>query len=184
MKQFFMYLEKELGYTSYEIQIIQYTMKALLYETSKFILMGIFFYMTGFFIEYLFAVLSLIILRTSTGGLHFKSYISCFLFTLTFFIISVIYLPTIHIPVLAMFMILFVCMLITHYIGPVTSCYRKTPTGILIKNSKRNASLYIFCYCLLLFIIPSNQYMTIGFWVIILQTIQLMVAFILKARRC
>ncbi len=183
MNRFLNYLQRELGYSNYQIQLIKYFFKALLCESSKFILMGIFFYTIDFLLEYLIAIMVLMTVRTSLGGLHFKTYAGCFAFTVVFLILCVLYLPTININKVFMLIALLLCIIITNYIGPITSCYRRTPTGIMIKNSKRNASISIFFYCLLIFIIPSNQYLTIGFWVIIAQTFQLSIAFITNKRR-
>lgn len=55
----------EFGYSDKEISMIRYTLTALLYDLSKMILYGIFFYYLGMLIHYLFAAVPLIILTTS-----------------------------------------------------------------------------------------------------------------------
>ena len=81
-----------------------------------------------------------------------------------------------------MLIFLLICMIISNFIGPIVSCYRETPTGLLIKKCKKKSTIIIFIYCLLIFIIPDNNYLVIGFWVIMLQTLQLLFAYI-KTRR-
>lgn len=178
-----MYLKDTYNYSDYDIQLFKYYIKCILFDLSKLIPLAIFFAVFGYALEYLVAVIVLFLVRTSTGGLHFKHYISCLTFTAVFFIIGIIILPDICTNSSLMLISLLLCMIITNYIGPIVSCYRETPSGLLIKKSKRNVSIIIFLYCILVFIIPNNHYITIGFWVIILQTLQLSFAYVLKIRR-
>jgi len=183
MNDFLAYLRTTYNYSDYDIRLFKYYIKCILYDLSKLIPLGLFFFALGHALEYVIAVIILLLVRTSTGGLHFKRYISCFTFTAIFFVTSIIILPKIDINSNLMLILLLICMIITNYIGPIVSCYRETPSGILIRKSKRNSTIIIFIYCILLFIIPNNHYITIGFWVIILQTLQLSFAYILKMRR-
>ena len=184
MNKFLTYVQKELNYSDYQIALLRYFFEATFYDFSKLIILGFFFGFIGYTFEYFVAVITLMLLRTSVGGLHFNTYSKCFAFTFAFLILGVIFLPLVTVGKLTMLIALFVCVVITNIIGPITSSYRKTPTGVLIQNSKRKASHFIFFYCLLVFIIPLNKYIITGFWVIILQTLQLAVAFILKSSRC
>ncbi|MBP3340031.1 MAG: accessory gene regulator B family protein [Lachnospiraceae bacterium] len=180
----FGYLQRELHYSDYEIELIKYFFKMMCCELSKFIFMGVFFIYIDLFLEYVVATIVLMSIRTMIGGLHCKTYAGCFCFTFAFFIASVVYLPMIPVSKLLVLICLLVCIIISNYIGPITSVYRKTPTGIVIRNSKIHVSTIVFAYCILVYIMPLNQYIEVGFWVIIAQTIQLMVAYILKKRRC
>lgn len=178
-----MYLKDTYNYSDYDIQLFKYYIKCILFDLSKLIPLGIFFFAFGYALEYLVAVIVLFLIRTSTGGLHFKRYMSCLTFTAVFFITGIIILPNMSINNCIMLISLLFCMIITNYIGPIVSCYRETPSRLLIRKSKRNSSIIIFLYCILVFIIPNNHYITIGFWVIILQTLQLSFAYVLKIRR-
>ncbi len=183
MDEFITYLKDTYNYSDYDIQLFKYYFKSILYDLSKLIPLGLFFFVMGYTLEYLVAVIVLFSVRTSTGGLHFKHYISCLAFTAAFFIVSIILLSKISVNNILMLALLLICMVITNHIGPIVSCYRETPSGLLIRKSKRNTTIIIFIYCILTFIIPDNQYITVGFWVIILQTLQLMFAYALKMRR-
>lgn len=183
MSDFLLYLKNGRGYTDYDIKLLKYFFKAMFYEVTKFIMMGVFFFFLGYLYEYLFGVTILLIIRTSSGGLHFKTYIGCFVFTILFFLTSVVLLPLINVPQWLMMTYLLICMVLTNYIGPITSCFRPAPDGVLIRKSKKNSTLMIFLYCLLVFIIPENPYISVGFWIIILQTVQLTFAHIINVRR-
>lgn len=178
MKDFITYLKDKYGYSDYEIKLLEYYIKSLLYDLCKLIPIGIFFFAFGYFTEYLIAVLTLFLIRSSLGGLHFKRYFSCLVFTTAFFITGILMLPTIYLNTALMLLFLLICMIITNFIGPIVSCYRETPSGLLIRKCKKKSTIIIFIYCLLIFITPDNHYLTIGFWVIILQTLQLVFAYI------
>lgn len=83
------YLQASFGYTDYQIEQIRYTVVSLLSEISKLFIMGIFFTMTRHLPQYLTAILVLLILRTCTGGLHFKRYSSCLLVSFLIFYLGI-----------------------------------------------------------------------------------------------
>jgi len=180
---FIIYLKETYNYTDYDIELLKYYIKSILYDISKLIPLCIFFFVCGYFTECIVAVVMLFLVRSSTGGLHFKHYFSCFMFTCVFLILSIIVLPMLPITDSIMLISLFICMLITNYTGPIVSCYRETPSGLLIRKCKKNTSIIIFIFGLLIFIMPQNKHITIGFWVIILQTSQLLFAYIKTKRR-
>lgn len=185
MNSLFTYMRENLDYTDYDIVLLKYRLTALFYDLSKLILMAVFFGFIGYLSEYFFSVIILLSLRTSIGGLHFKTYWGCFLFTFIFFIIGVVFLPKLYPDKIIIIISLFICMIITNLIGPIVSCYRKMPDGIAIRKTKIKTSTIIFFYSLIIYIIPKNHYIPIGFWIIIMQTSQLLFAFLQKkTRRC
>ena len=79
------YLKNNYGYSDFQIGQIRYTIISILSDVSKLIIMGIFFILTDYFFQYLAAIATLLVLRTCTGGLHFKHYFSCL--ALSFFLL-------------------------------------------------------------------------------------------------
>ena len=47
-----------------------------------------------------------------------------------------------------------------------------------------SASIFIFLYTLVLYIMPENRYINTGFWIIILHSLQLIAAKIQKKGAC
>lgn len=176
------YLQASFGYTDYQIEQIRYTVVSLLSEISKLFIMGIFFVMTHHLPQYLTAILVLLILRTCTGGLHFKHYSSCLLVSFLIFYLGICQLPSLLLPKPAYFVLLLVCVMIHYLFAPVVSSYRPIPNGIQVKKSKRQAFAIITVYALIMFIVPFNQYTITGFWIILLQSLQLIAAKIQKRR--
>lgn len=176
------YLQASFGYTDFQIEQIRYTVVSLLSEISKLFIMGIFFTMTHHLPQYLIAIIVLLILRTCTGGLHFKHYFSCLLVSFLIFYLGICQLPNITLPRPAYFILLLICVIINYLFAPVVSSYRPIPNGILVRKSKRQAFAMITLYALIMFIVPVNQYTVTGFWIILLQSFQLIVANIRKRR--
>jgi Membrane protein putatively involved in post-translational modification of the autoinducing quorum-sensing peptide len=177
------YLQANFGYTDYQIEQIRYTLLSILSEISKLFIMGLFFAKTHHISQYFVAIIVLLILRTCTGGLHLKHYLSCLLVSFLIFYLGICQLSNIALPRQVYFILLLVCVIINYLYAPVVSIYRPIPNGIRIKKSKRQAFAMITLYAVIMFIVPSNQYIITGFWIIQLQTLQLIAAKIQK-RRC
>lgn len=174
------FLKTQYQFSDFQIAQLNYTWKMFASEFSKLIIMGIIFrHILGI---YIFAVVVMLLLRFSTGGLHCNSYISCFLVSLTYMFLSLIVLPIIPINKLLHMILLFACILSNYYIGPVTSKFRRPPSETMVKRVRGQAFVIIFFYLTLTYITPENPYITAGFWVIILHTTQLIAAKLLKMK--
>lgn len=172
------FLKEQYQFSDYQIAQLGFLAKTFASEFSKLLIMGIIFRnQLGI---YAFAVSLMLFLRTATGGLHCRKYISCFMVSFSYMFLAITVMP--HIPVNKVFQIilLFICMLCNYYIGPVTSAVHAPLGDGLVKRVKIQAFLVIFFYLTITYIIPETPYITVGFWVIILHTLQLIAARILK----
>lgn len=147
-------------------------------EISKFFLIGLFF--LDNIKLYLWTILIFLILRSNNGGLHCKTYWSCFAVSLSYIFLSIRILPLIPTAKILQMFILLMCIVITYHIGPVTSSFRPTPSESVCKRQKNKLFMIIFLFLITLYILPENPYITTGYWVIILNTCQLLLAKILK----
>ena len=177
-------LKTAYGFSEYEISLIRYTLTALLYDFSKLAVFGIYYYCTGKFISFLFAMFPLILLRTKTGGIHFKKYWICFLFTFAYLELSINILPgIIYIHPLGICLILLLCAVFNYLLGP-NSLNRKTPkSSEYIKKARTQTILLIMIIEILLCVFPENKYLVVSFWTVILHTVQLAVTKLLKEVR-
>ena len=172
------FLKEQYEFSDYQVAQLAYLAKTLISEFSKLLIMGIIFHeKLGI---YLFSVVVLILLRTATGGIHCRNYISCFLVSFSYMFLALIVLPEIPVNKVFQLIILFICMLCNYYIGPVTSPVHEALEDTLVKRVKIQAFLVIFFYLTLTYIIPENPYVSAGFWIIILHTLQLITARIIK----
>lgn len=174
------FLKTQYEFSDFQIEQLKYTWKTLASEFSKLIIMGILFHnILGI---YAFAVMIMMMLRSSTGGLHCRTYLSCFLVSLTYMFLSLAVLPVIPVNKLVQMILLFLCILCNYYIGPVTSAVHRPLSEKIIKRVRGQAFVIIFFYLTLTYITPENPYITAGFWVIILHTVQLIAAKLLKMK--
>lgn len=172
------FLKEQYQFSDFQIAQLQYTWKTFSSEFSKLLIMGLIFrHILG---RYVFAVAIMMLLRTATGGLHCKKYISCFFVSFTYMFLSLVILPSIPVNKVFQLILLFICMLCNYYIGPVTSAVHRPLSEGCTKKVKIQAFLIIFFYLTLTYILPENPYFTCGFWVIILNTLQLTAAKLLK----
>lgn len=166
-----------LGYSSYEIRLMQYAVKTVLYEASKFIVMALFFAWHGEFPQFLCAFFCLMAVRSRSGGIHLKSYWSCFLMTFAAFYFSVVLMPFLcHPTAPVMTAVLVICMAVTYRSGPVLSVSRPKPDGIRLQAFKQQTAAMIGIYIVLIFLIGQNVYLECGFWIIVFQSVQLSIA--------
>lgn len=172
------FLKKNYQFSDYQVAVLQFVVKTLASEISKLLIMGFIFKdRLGI---YAIAVIIMFFLRTATGGLHCKTYITCLLGSFTYLFLAIVVLPFIPVNKIIQLVSLFICMICSYYIGPVTSTVHVPLRDGLVKRVKVQAFLFIFFYIILTYIVPENLYITVGFWVIILNTLQLVVARIIK----
>ncbi len=171
-------LKEQYEFSDYQIAQLEYLGKTFLSEFSKLFIMGIFFRKQ--LSIYFFAVVVMVLLRTATGGIHCKKYVSCFCVTFSYLFLALTVLPVIPVNKVFQLVLLFLCMLCNYYIGPVTSQVHAALKDQLVKRVKIQAFLVIFFYLTLTYIIPESPYISAGFWIIILHTLQLTAARIIK----
>ena len=176
-------LKKYYQFSDYQVAVLQFVGKTLASELSKLLIMGIIFH--DRLDIYAVAVTVMIFLRTATGGLHCRRYISCLSASFTYLFLAIIVLPMMvmpQIPVNKVFqlILLFICMLCNYFVGPVTSTVHLPLKDGLVKKVKIQAFLFIFFFITVTYIVPESPYITVGFWVIILHTLQLVAARIIK----
>ncbi len=171
-------LKEKYRLSNYQIAQLTFLFKTLLSEISKIIIMGFLFQKK--LSLYLFVLFIMLFLRCSTGGLHFYTYWGCLACSVIYIGLAIFILPSIVFPPYIRIGLLFICMLICYFIGPVVSKYRPTPTSKLYKRGKNTTCIFIILYTLILYFVPENIYITGGFWTIILHSLQLIVAKIRK----
>ena len=164
--------------SNYQMAQICYLFKTIASEISKMLIMGILFHKQLLF--YIFALLIMIFLRSAMGGLHFYTYFGCLITSILYLCLAINILPQIAITKYLLLVALLLCILICNHIGPIVSRYRPDVCIERIIQCKKFITKFIFFYALVLYIIPENKYLSVGFWVIILHSLQLIVAKIRK----
>lgn len=177
-----LFLKEKYNLSNYQIAQLVFLLKTLSSELSKMLIMGILFH--KHLSLYLFALLIMLCLRCTTGGLHFYTYFSCLAASILYLWLAVVLLPNFILTKTFQLASLLLSLLTCYYCAPVPSKYRPEYSQSLINRCRNIVCSFIFIYTLILYIIPENQYLQVGFWVIILHSLQLLVAKIQKKGAC
>lgn len=168
------YIQKKFDFSDYQTAQLRYFFLTFFGELSKLVMLGFLFRKN--LSLFIWAVFILHLIRSSLGGIHCKTYWGCFLMSLAYLILAIEILP--HLPVNKFLQMaaLIACIMLSHHIGPVTSKLHPVLSERVCAKLKIKVSVVLFIYYILLYIMPENQYVTVGFWVIILSIMQLVVA--------
>lgn len=175
MKEF---LKKNYNFSDYQVAQLAHLTKTLLAEFSKLIIMGILF--INDLPLYIAAIIMLLLMRTSTGGLHCKTYLTCLLSSCLYMFACIKLLPMIPLPIIIQITTLPICLLINFKWGPVTSDIHMPLTEKQKEKGRIRALVIIFIFSMIMSIIPDNKYLIVCYWVIIVHSLQLVYAKIRK----
>lgn len=166
--------------TEREKKLNEYYWKCFLSEFSKMCIFLVIFLFIDLTREYFFALLYLMVLRNNGGGLHCKHYISCLLVSFAFLYSSI--LLAIHVTPAKPFACISVllCTLLGYLSVPITSSNRLPATPVQIAKCKRNTTIIMLLFFVLICLCHYNTYILIGYWTIILHILQLIIAHVIK----
>nr|WP_207651895.1 accessory gene regulator B family protein [Clostridium acidisoli] len=157
---------------------INYAIIAILSESVKFIFLFFLFFILHRLKFFIFSLIILMSIRNFSGGLHFKTFNKCLLFSVTVFIMTSLLAPMIpRLPNLIYYFFCFISVLIIFIKSPCTSPKRP------IRNNKKKYRLKvistissIICLILLVVVRNNNSLVNCGFVTILIQAIQLILA--------
>ena len=168
-------------FSDYEMKQLRYTIQALSSELIKTILLSLLFFHLGHLTEFLVGTIVLISIRCNSGGLHMNHFLTCFLFTCIFMLTTIIVLPHyVTVPWIVRPFVLALCIGITYLMAPVAS-KKRPPATAAVRRRYRNASVrLLIVYSLLIVFLKTSPLAIICFWVIVIQTLQLLCAFLAR----
>ncbi len=163
--------------TELERKALHIGIKIIISELSKTIILFLFFLALNKQKEFIFTVLILLPLRCNMGGLHFHTYKGCLLATFIIVSMPILVLPNVvHITKEIGILLLLICFITNMVIGPVINPTRPALSSIDIRNIRIRISVIFVMYVVLLLSVLSKDYMTFCIWIIIEQTLQLILA--------
>lgn len=172
------YIQIKYDFTDYQMAQLRFFTVTLLSELSKFLIIGLFFIYD--IRLYLWTIVVFQIIRSTTGGIHCRTYAGCLLLSLAFMVIIIKVLPLFTPALFARILMLVICAAVSFIIGPVTSAkHLKLSNNTRFRLQLKVVAViavYIFVMCMK----PDSRYIITGFWTIILNTFQLGVAKTLK----
>lgn len=184
-------LQREYGFSDYQIKLLRFSFTGILYDVSKTLIFAVYFTVIGKLPEFLFALIPLILLRTKSGGIHFKKYWTCFLFSFLYLALVIHVLPNVALHPLAVYPVLLVCAVTDYLVGPNTLKARVTAQDVILRDAQENRirKAKIECFqvvlivAVLMFLFPENRYLIVSFWTVVVHAVQLVITKILREVR-
>lgn len=163
-------------FTSYELELLRYLYLCIAYDGSKFLILLIFFSSFHLGKEFCMEILFLLSLRNFWGGLHFKHYSSCFAFTFAFSSMGMILSHLVVLDKQLQISLLAFIIVLSTTIKPIASTNRPPLSAKQEITFHYCGMTVLLVYFVLFLTLQTFPYRNICFWVIILQTLQLVAA--------
>lgn len=154
---------------------LKYTIEVVISDFSKLFIMFIIFASLGKENEFIYASLSLFVLRTFTGGLHFKTYWGCLVFSILFFSASIYSAASFYLNSFTIITSYSLLMLAIGLFAPVVHRSRPEPSKSKKIRFKIISIAYLMVHLLMCLITNKNPYIEIATWVFIYQGVQLLI---------
>ena len=166
-----------------EIPKINFAIKSILSESSKFIIMFIIFFILGKENFFLLSFIILSSIRIYSGGIHFYTYTSCLIFSFAIFFINS-YLTPLYIGVMDIYTYLFLSvlsLLIIYIKSPQVSKFRKkhkkyNNSKMILRSKLISTFVTLFFLCISFLLFKNTLYMNCSIITILVQAIQLIPA--------
>lgn len=185
-------LQKEYGFSDYQVKLLRFSFTGILYDVSKTLIFMVYFTAIGKLPEFLFALVPLVLLRTRSGGIHFRKYWTCFFFSFLYLCLVIHVLPgTIPLHPLAVYPVLLICAVADYLAGPNSLKEKIVAQDAVLKDDLkgrvRKAKIECFQVVLivavLMFLFPGNRYLAVSFWTVVVHTVQLVITKIMREVR-
>lgn len=176
------FIDENMDVSERDKKLLLFSINCILYDVSKLLLFLLIFSLIHRLDLFLFAFVILLPLRMISGGLHFKHYSSCLFFSLGYFLMVTIPLANLYLPQFILLPSLLLCMVTNVLLGPIRSASRPPlPEVEIIKCKKK--TLFASCFGIVLVILFRNtEFVSVGYWTILLHSVQLVIAALLKKR--
>lgn len=150
-----------------------YSLSALLSDFSKLVILLIFFTVMNkgkiFLIMFVFST----ILRINVGGFHFKKYWTCLAFSFMYYN-SLLFVNKLAIDEIFFIFLFILFSIILIWIAPLVSKKRESIRKVK-KSRYKIVNFTIVLSYLILYIFINNTFTKVGLWIIILQSLQLLI---------
>ncbi|MBQ6786858.1 MAG: accessory gene regulator B family protein [Lachnospiraceae bacterium] len=176
------FIDANMNISERDKKMLIFSITCIFYDVSKLLLFIVLFALLHRLDLFLFAFIILLPLRLSSGGLHFKHYMSCLFFSLGYFLLVTIPLTGISIPFWSAIISLGLCTIINGALSPILSASRPPLPEREIIHRKKKTLLATSFGILLLILFYQTKYFAVGYWTILLHSVQLIIAKLRKKR--
>ena len=170
------YFKNEFNLSELDSIKFRYSLEVITGDLSKCLILLCFFAILGRTADYLYSSLALLMLRSFTGGLHFRTYIKCMIFTGFFFCISILLKTYIALNFTILSTLFIFSSFTIILFAPL--CDKSRPN---YSSQKRNQfkfiSIILLSFHFISYLFASkNPYLINSVWVMSLQSFQILIA--------
>lgn len=162
------------NYTDIDREKMVFALESFLGDLSKTLILFVAFVILGYGTFFIVVFTATVLLRSNIGGFHAKTYWGCFLFSTSYFT-ALCYMFTLNLGSRNIQLILVaISILIQLLIAPVTTPQREAITRIDLHPFKIKA-MVVSTTIAIIHIIINNPYTLISTWVVIIQTLLIVI---------
>jgi accessory gene regulator B len=161
-------------YSKSDLDKIRFSSKTIISEFIKLILLLITTILIANFISFVYITVTLLFLRPFSGGLHFKSHISCFIFSMLFYS-TILFIPQMLISAGSALIIFLLSLIIIAIYSPMPSAKRPS-YSIEQQTLFRSTAVLFVLSCAFVYFLFFNEYMNLVLLTVCFQALQLLMA--------
>lgn len=180
MKKFLNYIQKRYNYTDYQIKVIKYFFMCMGSDCSKLLIILGFSAIIDRFVPCLISLVALVLLRTSGGGFHCERYVTCLLFSFSFTFVAIILAECVALIYSVAILGMLISIIVAYKLVPIVSYHRPEPPKELVKRSRITNFSFLICCTFAVIVFYENPYCILLFWICVLHTAQLILAFLCR----
>jgi len=172
-------IRKETEYDEDDIDVMRYSLQAILWEVEKTIYLIIIFSLLSHHWQFFAAMVAVMTIRPSAGGFHSSTVWGCFWWTLLGFVLAIFVLPLIPISTLIIIMVAVFSVTITFIATPIRSKQmEKVADKSKDKKKKYFATVVTIIWAVVLVLNQANFLAAPVLWIIFLQNVQLIIEYL------
>ena len=165
--------QEDLG--SDEKAMIRYSLEVVVNTIIKLLMVFVAFLLIGRPLEFFFILVCVVGLRSFSGGLHFESFSGCVIFTLIYFLGTLIISQLLPATDLLIYITCLIAFVITLLFAPVISPKRPKYPIKKIRRFKMASLIFIIIYLGAYRVIGNHAFFEITVWGLIIHIIQLFI---------
>jgi len=173
------HIRKETEYDEDDIDMMRYSLQAILWEIEKTIYLFLLFLALGYQWHFLASLLAIMTIRPTAGGFHSSTVWGCFFWTLLGFVLAFFILPFIPFGNITMVLVGLFSVIVTFIATPVRSKQMdRIADKSKDKQKKYKATIVTIIWFVLIFT-NQNFFLTeTVMWIIFLQSLQLIIEYL------
>jgi len=173
------YFRRETEYGEDDIDMMRYSLQAILWEVEKTIYLLLLFLALGFHWHFLACLVAIMTIRPSAGGFHASTPWQCFFWTLLGFVLAFFILPLIPFLSITVVLVGIFSIIVTFTATPVRSKQiERIADTSKDKEKKYKATIITIIWFLLIFTKQDFFLTPFVMWIIFLQNIQLLIEYL------